>query len=183
MIALAYVLGPFIGLNAWYAATSIPAMYRPGFSPEGATTGWFIFLVFGGLACLVVELVAVTPLLVAFNRYHWRWFNGWSAAGIGFLLGAVPWLLLEGSHPQPDLAGGVTTCTHGHCAVESWAKAGMGPSPTPYQALVAVDGHWTSAGWASVVGDAAMMGMVGLIAAIIFRLVAARAVRPTEELA
>jgi hypothetical protein len=185
MIALAYVLGPFVGLNAWCAATTLPAIYKPDFNPEGAATGWFIALLFGGLACLVIELVVVTPLLLAFNRHRWSWLNGWSAAAIGFLIGAVPWLVLMAPNPSlsPDqIPGSVTTCTHGHCTVESWVQAGLGPAPVldhPRE-IWEVDGHWTLAGWVHVGHDVALMGMVGLIVAIVFRLVAVRTAQPSQ---
>jgi hypothetical protein len=177
VIALAYVLGPFVGLNALCAATTLPAIYDPNFSPEGAATGWFLVLFFGGIACLIVELVVVTPLLRGFNRHRWPWLNGWSGAAIGFLLGAVPWLILTAPNPtlSPDqMPGGITVCTKGHCTAEGWAQAGLGPVSHAGHVVWEIDGHWTLAGWAHVAHEAAMMGVVGLIAAIVFRAIAVR---------
>jgi hypothetical protein len=38
---------------------------------------------------LVIEIIVVTPLLLAFRHYRWPWFNGWAAVLIGFEIGFV----------------------------------------------------------------------------------------------
>jgi hypothetical protein len=41
------------------------------------------------IVCLAIELLVVTPLLVGFARYRWRWLNGWTGAALGFSAGAL----------------------------------------------------------------------------------------------
>ncbi|MFI4934668.1 MAG: hypothetical protein ACHP7N_08630 [Caulobacterales bacterium] len=139
-------------------------------------------MTFGLPICVAVELAVVTPLLVAFNRYRWRWLNTWSGAAVGFSLGALPWLLFITPQPTPSpdqIPGSSTVCTRGHCATESWTQAGFGPAPLQDHppAIWEVNGHWTLVGWAHVAHEAAMTGLVGLIAAIVFRSIAVRSVR------
>jgi hypothetical protein len=102
--------------------------YRADYFRPAAEGLWIVTVLFGTIICLAVELVLVTPLLIAFSRYRWSWLNGWSAAIVGFLIGA--------------LSGGLNSTQ--------------------------------SYGWAHVLGEAATGGMVGVIAAIIFRAVAVR---------
>jgi len=147
-IVTAYVLGPALGLTAWWVAvtsTNLSAFHRPG-ALMGWFDGWFGILLVGVPICLIVETVIIAPLLLGFVRFRWRWLNGWSGAAIGFLLGAAPWLALEAPYPSP--------------------------SPNPARAVWDLGGHWTAAGWAHVALDAALSGMVGLIAASVFRLIA-----------
>jgi len=127
LIALAYVVGPAAGLTAWCGSRYFFASsYRADYFRPGAEGLWIVTVLVGTAICLVVELLIVTPLLIAFNRYRWSWLNGRSAAVVGFLLGA--------------LVGGLNS---------TW-----------------------SYGWAHLLGEAATGGMVGAIAAIIFRIVA-----------
>jgi hypothetical protein len=180
MIALAYVLGPLVGLNVWWFLKTGGTFGSRDLDPNGVMTSWGLTLIIGGLACLLIELVLVSPLLVAFKRYGWPWLNGWTAAAIGFLLGAVPWLLLAASGPSPSpdqIPGSTTVCADGHCASETWPSSA--PAVAPGR-VWEINGHWTSAGWAHVVWDAALIGMIGLIAAIVFRLVAVRTAQPSQ---
>ena len=183
MVAWAYIVGPFAGLNVWWIVISIPALLTGFYDPQSALSAWFVTMLVGGVVCLAVELCVITPLLIAFSRYRWGWFNGWSLAAIGFLLGAAPWLVLLRSIPVPStdqLQGSVTTCSHGRCSAQTWAQAGLGPSPPSSSVVWEVHGHWTAAGWALVVAYVMISGAVGLIAAVVFRLIAVHSVRQTE---
>jgi hypothetical protein len=136
-IAAGYVLGPIGGLTAlWllWIASMVAGRLHPW---DHALMMWLYMIVVGGAICLAVELVAVTPLLIGFSRYRWRWINGWTAVVIGFLAGAA-----IGSPPL------------------YWAFTMLGAQ--------------FSAGTAFVFP--LMLGMVGAVAALVFRLIAVRAV-------
>lgn len=136
-IAAGYVFGPIVGLTVlwllWIAST-VAGRLHPW---DHALMMWLFMIVVGGAICLLVELIAITPLLIGFRSYHWRWVNGWTAVAIGFLAGAV-----------------------------------IGPPPV----------YWTStmigarffAG--AVLVFPLILGMVGGVAALVFRLIAVRTV-------
>jgi len=50
-------------------------------------SGLVVLLVFGGMLCLAVEFLFLTPLLLAFRRFRWSRLDGWTGAAIGFLFG------------------------------------------------------------------------------------------------
>jgi hypothetical protein len=155
---LGYVLAPVLALTAlwlYLVAPGLPPLAAEGFRAAEALTTWGLIVLFGGWACLAVEMLIVTPILVGFKRYHWRWLNGWSAAAIGFALGAIPWLAFS-AWPPPQAGAGYVV---GH---------------TP----LIVDGERTLAGWGQIFHDSAMMGVVGLIAAATFRVIAVRRREP-----
>ncbi len=41
------------------------------------------------LPCILVELIVLTPVLIAFRKYKWTWLNGRLVCSIGFLTGAI----------------------------------------------------------------------------------------------
>lgn len=135
-IAAGYVLGPIAGLTMlwlFWIASSIAGRLDPW---PHALMMWLFMIVIGGAICLAVELVVVTPLLICFRRYHWRWLNSWIAVAISFLAGAA-----IGSPPL------------------YWAFTMLGAQ--------------FSAG--AVFVFPLMLGMVGAVAALVFRLIAVRA--------
>ena len=141
-IALAYVLGPAAGLTVLFVLMLAGGalFFRQGFAPVARLSLAFFYiylLLFGGLVCLLVELAVVTPLLMGFNRYGWRWLNGWSGAAIGFALAFLPTLLVVALAP-------------------------------------AAGGHAAQPGWIATVLASAAVGVVGLTAAGVFRLLAVR---------
>jgi hypothetical protein len=144
-IAWAYVLGPTAGLTVLWVLLLADSILDPahGLAHVARMSLAFFFiylLIIGGLVCLVVELVVVTPLLVGFHRYRWRWLNGWSAALIGFALAFTPALLL----------------------------------------VVLAPGHGPRPGWIETIIACAAVGVVGLVAAGVFRLLAVRTAAPGE---
>jgi hypothetical protein len=181
-VALAFLTGPVIGLTLCLAADTFPSWLQPwNAPPNDPLTWWLVTVSLGTPICLVVEIVVVTPIMIAWKRHRWSWVNGWSAAAVGFLLGGLPWLLLGASQPSPSpdqIPGSVTVCTGGHCTTQSWTQAGLGAptglghSPEVWE----LHGQWTLAGWGHVAHDAALVGLVGLAAAVVLRLVAVRAV-------
>jgi len=71
VIALAYVMGPAVGLIAWCGSRYFfPLSYRPMYFRPAAEGVWILTVLLGTIICLAVELVLVTPLLIAFNRYR-----------------------------------------------------------------------------------------------------------------
>ena len=144
-IAWAFVLGPTAGLTLLWLLLLVDSILDPahGLAHVARMSLAFFFiylLIIGGVICLIVELVIVTPLLVGFHRYRWRWLNGWTAALIGFALAFVPALLLVVLAPT------------------------QGPRP----------------GWIETIVACAAVGVVGLAAAGVFRLLAVRTAAPGE---
>jgi len=145
-IAWAYVLGPAAGLTVLWVLMLADSIVDPahGLAHIARLSLAFFYiylLIFGGLVCLAVELVVVTPLLLAFNRYRWRWLNGWTGAMIGFALAFLPALLLVVFAPSP---------------------AARRP------------------GGLAIALASAAVGVVGLVAAGVFRLLAVRIVAPGD---
>lgn len=143
-IAWAYVLGPAAGLTVLFVLMLAVGVVDPahGLARVARLSLAFFYiylLIFGGIVCLVVELVVVTPLLLAFSRYGWRWLNGWSGAAIGFALAFLPTLLVVELAPRETHGGLIAT-------------------------LIAC----------------AAVGVVGLVAAGVFRLLAVRRVDDAE---
>jgi hypothetical protein len=104
-IAWAFVLGPTAGLTVLFLLMLISFMI--GGAPLAVRLArtslafFFVYLlIFGGIVCLVVELVFITPLLMGFHRYRWGWLNGWTGALIGFAFGFLPALLVLTLAPQ-----------------------------------------------------------------------------------
>ena len=139
-IALAFVLGPTAGLTLLWVLMMIESIVDPahGLAHVARISLAFFYiylLIFGGLVCLIVELVIITPLLVGFHRYRWGWLNGWTGALIGFALAFAPTLLL----------------------------VVLAPAPAAHRA-----------GWLATIVACAAVGLVGLTAAGVFRLLAVR---------
>ena len=144
-IAWAFVLGPTAGLTVLWVLLLADSILDPahGLAHVARMSLAFFFiylLIFGGLVCLIVELVVVTPLLVGFHRYRWRWLNGWTAALIGFALAFTPALLLVAFAPR------------------------QGPRPGLIETIIAC----------------ATVGVVGLVAAGVFRLLAVQTANEGE---
>jgi hypothetical protein len=147
-IGLAYLVSPFCGLNAWMA---LGFAFDPP-SPSSIVEGWLVVMVVGGIACLMVEMFAVTPILLGFHSFRWRWLNGWSAAAIGFLLAVAAWFAFTHLLPLTEEA---------ESPPGAWS---VGP--------------WTLPGWAHTAArqatQALWYGVIGLVAATVFRLIAVR---------
>lgn len=153
-VALGYLVAPVVSLTVLWLYLVLPAFLPRasyGFDPAQAVTLWWLVQMFGGSACLIVEILVVTPILQGFRRYRWPWLNGWSAAAIGFALGALPWLILN-----------------------LWPASGPGQDYVVGNVPLILDGKRTWAGWTGVFRDVAMMGSVGLVAAITFRFTSVR---------
>ena len=141
-IALAFVLGPSAGLTVLFVLLLVVGVLDPGHAlarvARLSLAFFYVYLlIFGGLVCLFVELVFITPLLAGFHRYRWRWLNGWTGALIGFALAFAPALLIVGLSPTRVV-------------------------------------HLSAPSWVAVVVASAAVGLVGLTAAGVFRLLAVR---------
>jgi hypothetical protein len=88
-IAAGYALGPLAGLTVMWLSWLAQSVSDPQFLWGLAFRIWLLMIIVGGPVCLAVELAVVTPLLLGFRRYRWRWLNGWSALGAGFAVGTV----------------------------------------------------------------------------------------------
>jgi hypothetical protein len=92
----AYLISPVAGLSALWLCLLIFDVMNSSLSlgRDLLVLPWLFM--FGGAICFIAEFVVVTPLLVGFQRYRWRWLNGWSACAIGFFMGQLPWLIFVG---------------------------------------------------------------------------------------
>lgn len=137
-VASAYILAPIAGIVSFWLVGIVYDIWNDQVHPIRELLGLpWLFLV-GGFICLIVEILVVTPLLLAFDHYRWTWLNGWTAAAIGFLVGgALPF------------------------ALEARSVLNGDPFATWLQAILT--------------GGA--FGLVGLVFAVVFRLVAVK----TEE--
>jgi hypothetical protein len=161
-IALGYIAGPIAGLTAFCSLLAVDVLIErpPGLSNVhgvGVLGAYVLLLIFGGVPCLLVELVFVTPLLVAFHHYRWAWLNGWALASVGFALGFGAALLtaLSGASPTPQYQ-------------------------TDWGLVSVIEGHRTLIGWVLMCASCAVFGIVGMVAAIVFRLIAIRRMPGTE---
>jgi hypothetical protein len=93
-VLLAYVLSPLASLGFIWAGLTIYDLMQPDYSLLRDVLIFFWLFFVGGFVCVILELLIVTPVLILFERYHWRWLNGWSAAAIGFAVGAIFWLFI-----------------------------------------------------------------------------------------
>jgi hypothetical protein len=153
-VVAGYVLGPVVGLSALWFVAILPSSPFPS-----ALMIWALMIALGGLVCFVVELAVVTPLLLGYRRYRWKWLNGWSAVVIAFALGALfslGWEVFDATHHCPGCS--------------DW-----GPNSVAYE----LNGVTTAAGWRvwrdGLAPGAVGFGMVGGISALVFRLIAIRA--------
>jgi hypothetical protein len=148
-IAFAYLLGPVCGLTVWLVILVVVPPNAPGLIDVFFGL-WVLTIALGLPVCLMVEIVVVTPMLAMFQFFRWPWFNGWAAAAVGFLLSAPSWYFLSSLFPEDD--------------------------GDPSQQAAQVNGFWTIAGWTHVATLSAWWGVIGLVAALVFRLIAVRRV-------
>jgi hypothetical protein len=91
IIAFAYVVAPLVALTILSLGVSLSFLMAGRLTnPLGGVAGEWLGVVGTGFPlCLLVELIIVTPMLIAFRRYRWKWLIGWSACVSGFLTGAI----------------------------------------------------------------------------------------------
>jgi hypothetical protein len=148
-IAWGYVLGPAAGLTVLFvlmlALGVVDPAHRLAHVARLSLAFFYIYLlIFGGLVCLAVELVVITPLLIGFHRFRWRWLNGWTGALIGFALAFAATLLVVEFAPRRGYAAG---------------------------------------GWIGAMLACSAVGLVGAVAAGVFRLLAVRRTDDAEDAA
>ena len=106
IIAFAYVVAPIVALTifalGWWLLLALmggglthPSEHVSG-PPRYVSGLWLGVVETGFPLCLLVELIIFTPILIAWRRYRWTWLTGWSACLIGFLTGAIFWLVFVG---------------------------------------------------------------------------------------
>jgi hypothetical protein len=150
IVAVTYLLAPLIALTGYWAAVALPHWTNPEVDRHQLVALWLLIAVWGGAVCLFLEFIFVTPLLIGFHRFRWRWLNGWTGALIGFGLGALPWLFFGILSVEP----GSGASANGVILVE--------------------DGHRTLEGWRALLRQAGGFGLIGVGSALVFRLCAVR---------
>jgi hypothetical protein len=93
-IGLAYLIAPVVGILVVSAPLAVQEILARA-SGRTILSGGLLFAIFGIPVCAVGELAFATPFIVAFDRYRWRWLNGWTASGIGYLSAALVSLIGE----------------------------------------------------------------------------------------
>ena len=94
----------------------------------GGGEAWTVLWPAGVPVCLIAEIIFVTPLLVGFSRYRWRWLNGWTACGIGFLVAFLPVFAFDASPAGGEVVDGVVVGGGG------WISLLLGAAPGGSQA-------------------------------------------------
>ena len=158
-IVAAYLLAPLAAATPlWLLMLAIAALGRN----TGMSTTWLTWIglnLLGLVVGLPIELVVVTPLLIGFHRYRWRWLNGWTGAGLGFLAVAAIGLIYM-------LAMGLPT-----------------PQSGPNRFSAFDHGVRTPMGWFVVIAVALFVGPFGVVPAWVLRLVAVRRARSDPAIA
>lgn len=83
-IALAYLVAPPACLAVMFAAGSViagPAGLGVRIDEDNVRIGMQIAVLF-----FLAELVVVTPLLLAYQRWRWGWLNTWTAVLVAFAI-------------------------------------------------------------------------------------------------
>ncbi len=121
-IVLAYLVAPLVTVGAlwlvWYGPWA-----PPGMAGLGGGEAWTMLWPAGVPVCLIAEIIFVTPLLVGFSRYRWRWLNGWTACGIGFLVAFLPVFAFDASPAGGEVVDGVVVGGGG------WISLLLGAAP------------------------------------------------------
>jgi len=157
IVAIAYVVaasagGIFFGLETWVQNVLDPA--TKALNEDHLFEFLFGCTLLGAAVCVVVELTLITPLLFGFQQYRWVWLNGLTGALIGFMLGALPALLIT-SRSSADGTSELLGYYSG--------------------------GHLTLAGWRHAISSALLIGPIGVICAVVFRVIAVRSCPDSEK--
>ena len=116
-IVAAYVVVPISAAIAALARALAASHFQ-------AELVWLLVLFCGlsAAAVLAAELVFVTPILVGFSRYRWRWLNGWSGGAVGIMTAMLVTGLLQGGLPTANIhQTTITIAANGALTVQtSW---------------------------------------------------------------
>jgi hypothetical protein len=85
-VVLAYVVAPAASIALLWFGVSVFELSIGRYTLNDVLPNFPLMVGYGGVFGIFVELIVVTPLLLAFRRYRWDWFNVWWAGGAGFLL-------------------------------------------------------------------------------------------------
>jgi hypothetical protein len=149
------MLAPIVGLTAGWLVLAGPSLvtafadllFPRSIPPSAAfahSVGGFIvwlmlfgMLFFGGMIGFFVELVLVTPLLIGYQRHRWAWLNGWSAVGLGSLVGLLSASATLGFAP-PGLHGKTAVSPYHYNLVVGLSGAAAGAVSALILRLMAV---------------------------------------------
>jgi hypothetical protein len=118
-IIAAYFLAPIAGTAMLGLVPVVWSAFTRPTAVGGLMLGWFALTAFGLVFGLFVELIVVTPILIGFRRWRWRWLNGWTGVGLGFLTIAVPMFVLTILSPTT----GTLLANNGDRAAQAWGYA------------------------------------------------------------
>jgi hypothetical protein len=105
MVWVAYLLAPAAGTSAVWVLSQVanylhlPIQLMTDWVPKpGSQLSFLDFMfplaVYTPLGFLV-EVVFVTPILLVYRHYRWRWINTWSIAAIGLIVSALATLGIQ----------------------------------------------------------------------------------------
>jgi hypothetical protein len=143
----AYFLAPIAGINSLWLFLLLLILFTQPSAASSFQAIWVFVNVIGLILGLVIELVVVTPLLIGFHHWRWRWLNGWTGAALGFLTLAIPAAPLFQPLQPHVVADHVSTVVH-------FSRS--------------------AGGWLADLAASSAAGAVGAVAALAFRLIAVR---------
>ena len=157
-VAIAYVVaagvaGLFFGLETLIQTRSDPAAMA--LNSDYTFEDVLVSAILAAAVCLFIEISVITPLLLGFKKYNWSWLNGFTGSLLGFSLAGGPALLIGLMHNADG-----TSELIGYYA----------------------GGHLTSMGWHHAISNALWIGPVGMVCAIVFRIVAVRSCSHNQEI-
>jgi hypothetical protein len=155
-IAAGYVAAPVVVATLLWLRLVVPPLPHGGLGRltlQELASFWVQLLFYGGGFCLLVLLALTAPMLVRLSQGGATWLSGKVAVAIGFAVGFLPTFVVEALPPKPHTSALISG---------QW---------------VVVNGHRTWEGWKYIVWDALTVGLIGLAAALVFRLLVVKAVK------
>ena len=98
-VLLAYMAAPTASMGLIWLVFSIWEGIAGGYTILDDLSALPFLIIVGGTAGVIVELLFVTPLLLAMRRYRWNWINIWWFAAYGLAVGEGCNLFLDNLLP------------------------------------------------------------------------------------
>lgn len=145
-VLLAFVVAAGVG-GLVLALNMVAGSAIDGWWPPNPVDAFLSTVAIGAVACVIVEVLVLLPLVVGYRAKRWRWLNGVTGTAMGTLIGALPAFLIT---VQPNGDGTSELLGYYH------------------------QGMVTALGLAHAARNAVSFGMTGFASALAFRLLAVR---------
>ncbi len=93
-VVLAYVVAPVVAIGLLVGSMPLLMGLAGPFDIRALIGPMILFLVYGLPVAVLFELVVLTPLLLGYRHFRWRWLNGWTGAALAFAIIGMAWILL-----------------------------------------------------------------------------------------